>query len=1078
MRSEVINNVKNSLRFLPGKILFRTAVLSWGLVIVTLGLFVISNLPYQRKAIIGMMESEANSIVTSIDQVTATAIITEDYGSVVEHCMRIVRESPSILYVVITRKDGFSLINTVQGWKQVQLGGMWNPPLDRIVKSEFVKSELVSEEVFHYTHPFKYSGIDWGCIHIGLSLKKYHSDIKNMYFRTLWLALLCILVSIAPSLFFARRLSRPINILDNVTQRVAAGDLTANVEITTGDELERLGDSFNTMTEAIRVSREELIASREYTNNIITSMNDALFVIDPNGLIETVNRAALSLLGYREEEIVGSAAWKILSGNGRRERKPFSEKGPTELVEKGFISNYETSLCAKNGRMIPVILSGSVMHSADGEIQGTVCVALDITERKQTEEALKRAKEDAVAANIAKSQFLANMSHEIRTPMNGVLGMIELLLNSHLNEKQRHFAEAVRTSGETLLEIINSILDLSKIEAGKIELEAIHFDLHELVEDTVEMVAERAHRKGIELVFEVQDDVPAALTGDPARIRQILINLLSNAVKFTEKGEVVLKVKKEEDHDEECKLFFSIRDTGIGIVPGMRKALFEPFTQADGSTTRKYGGTGLGLAIAKQLTELMGGNIDYDGEPGKGSTFWFAIKLRKQHKITEPLPIMSGFSGLRVLIVVDNETSRVILRNKLSAWGIACKEAQNSLDALRTLRTSNKEGKPYHIAMLDLRMPHLDGLELARTIKKDPLISAVHLILLVPANAQSDAEKRGHPYIARYVSKPVRPSRMYDALLSITGVSHGNIFDISTSQQDDLLKPDTRFDARILVAEDNPVNQEVARAMLTSLGCRVDISSNGLQAIEAVSCTPYDLIFMDCQMPEIDGFEATAEILRRERSNGRAAHVPIVALTAHAIKGDRERCLSAGMDDYLTKPFRQDQLSDVLMRWLSHKIRKVPALVGECEWKTSCENTLPSLPHEEDRRPASGKPETPSTPIDYTFLNQIEVLQKPGAPDILSRVLSIFLEKSQELMQNLRDGIAAGDAVTVQRSAHSLKSSSANVGALELSSLLKEMESLGRANALEGAATLLPLIEEELRKVIGVLEGELERRLP
>ena len=435
----------------PKRIVQRVTVITSVLIVLTLSLFAISTIPFQRTAILDAMESEAKSTVTSIDQVTASAIITEDFGTVVEHCMRVVKESPTIVYVVVTRNDGFSLIITKDGWKQQSLTGEWSRGALRTASSKFLKSEISSEEVFHYSHPFQYSGIDWGWIHIGLSLKKFHGDIRSMYIRTVFIALLCIFAGVGVALVFARKLTKPISILDVTTQLVAGGDLTARADIRSGDELERLGASFNLMTETLRLSQGKIIAANEYTDNIIRSMNDSLVVASPDGIVERVNKATLGLLGYKENELIGNQLSTILTSKDIDWRVDSGQYWFVNIISKGVVNNLETTYQAKDGRLIPVLLSASLMHGIDNTVQGIVCVALDITERKEAEKVLREAKEAAESASRAKSQFLANMSHEIRTPMNGVIGMLDLLLDSNMNDSQLRLARMAHSSAEKLL---------------------------------------------------------------------------------------------------------------------------------------------------------------------------------------------------------------------------------------------------------------------------------------------------------------------------------------------------------------------------------------------------------------------------------------------------------------------------------------------------------------------------------------------------------------------------------------------------------------------------------------------------
>ena len=775
-------------------------------------------------------------------------------------------------------------------------------------------------------------------------------------------------------------------------------------------------------------TEDDLRKMSKYLDSIVENIPIMLFTKDAQTLkIERFNKAGEELTGYRLEELVGKSDYDLFPPD---EAAYFAAKDRETLRGKKMVDIPEEVMLTRHGERILHTKKIPILDE-DGTPRHLVGISEDITDRKRAEAELISARAAAEAASRAKSEFLANMSHEIRTPMNGIIGMTELALDTDLTPEQREYLEMVKSSADYLLTVINDILDFSKIEAGKLDLEQIDFHLRDCVDDTAATLALRAHKKGLELACHILPDVPDVLVGDPGRLRQVLVNLIGNAVKFTEHGEVVVKVECQADSDDCVTLKFSVSDTGIGISADKLNLLFQAFSQVDSSTTRKYGGTGLGLAITSQIVQLMGGRTGVESEVGRGSTFYFTANFQKSKHPPDKVPGDEiSLADLPVLIVDDNATNRRILLEMLTNWGLKPAAVESGREAIAALSTAHAAGRPYALVLLDAMMPEMDGFTLAERIQRHPELVGAAMMMLSSADRREDAARCRELGVSAYLVKPIRQSDLLDAIVN-TLDSNRPAPAMRQSAARSTAKAERAL--KLLLAEDNPVNQRLALRLLEKRGHQVRVVSNGRQALAALERESFDAVLMDVQMPEMDGFEATAAIRLREQSQG--THVPIVAMTAHAMKGDRERCLASGMDGYVPKPLVAEALYAAV-----EGAAPVPV-------DSAVDTALP----------------TPA------FDAQKMLVQFGGDVELAREVAGIFVNSSPAWLEEMRSAAATGNMIQLRKAAHTIKGSVGHFGAGRCYELALRVEELARDGKPSQAAAECGELEQALTSVVAAL---------
>jgi len=779
---------------------------------------------------------------------------------------------------------------------------------------------------------------------------------------------------------------------------------------------------------------ERVRQSEERFRSMIENVKDhAIYMLDVQGCVLTWNKGAERLTGYQSEEIIGKHFRGFYPIEDRESGKP--EQLLKTVLAEGQCKDEGWHL-RKDGSKFWTNVVITAVRNGGAKLLGFSVVGQDLTQRREIEEQLRLAKEEAESANEAKSAFLANISHEIRTPMTGIIGMAGLLSDTELSSKQVEYCQIIQRSSESLLTVINELLDFSKVESGKLELEIIDFDLTRAVGEVIDLFAKQAEDKGIELINFIRYDVPEKLQGDPGRLRQIISNLVGNALKFTAKGEVVVRITVQEQTAAYANLRFEVSDTGMGIPKEKQHKLFNSFTQVDASTTRKYGGTGLGLAICKKYVELMGGQIGMDSEPEKGSTVWFTLKLLKQRESVREAPRpRTDLHGLRMLIVEGNATIRTVFDHYLSSLGIVSRSAEDGPTALELLSLANEKDTPYDLAILDFRLPSMDGLELARTIRQNPKFGSPKLLLLSSVGKTGDAKLAREAGIDGYLTKPVSLSNLFECLALLMGeASKGDDSNsFVTLHKLAELKSQTRL--RVLVADDNHINQKVVANLLENMGHRAEVVGNGKQAVKAYQYIPYDVVLMDLQMPEMDGFEASLQIRTLARMQGR--HTSIIAVTAHARKQDREKCLVAGMDDYVSKPINPMELRAVL-----------------------------------DRTLTAPKTISPAAPlVDSTDVLNLSaaMTQIEGNNELFGEIARMFLAQYPKLLAEIHHASSTLDCAVLTSAVHTLGSSAGQMGAGRALAAARKLEEIGRQEELASVPEALAQLEAELALVESAL---------
>ena len=1007
--------------------------------------------------------------LTTVAQITgsnSTAALSFDDEQSAGEILSSLSSKPHIVEACIYKRDG----SVFAKYSNIASAADFLPPP---VSPQGVRSVSGFMEVFR---EIRLKNEVVGVIYLKSDLKELHTRMV----RFAWTILGVILLSFLSVYFSAAKLQRlisdPILDLARTALAVSSGkDYSLRVKKWSDDEIGFLFDRFNEMLGqiqerdiALQQARESLelrvqertadlkkeivqkTAAQEKLQRSLKELEDLKFALDQHaivgrtderGTITFANDKFCSVSQYSREELLGQDH-RIL--NSKYHGKEFFA-GLWKTIKSGEVWKGEIKNRAKDGSFYWVDSTIVPFRDGMGKPKQFIVIRMDITGLKRIEEELRAAKDAAEGASRAKSEFLANMSHEIRTPMNGIIGMTELALDTQLTIEQREYLNMVKTSAASLLTLINDILDFSKIEAGKLDLDVADFSLRQSIGETLKALGFRAHQKGLELAWRVAQDVPDYLAGDASRVRQVLVNLVGNAVKFTERGEVVVEIERDPTSTGEIVvLHFCVRDTGIGIAKEKHGMVFGAFTQADSSTTRKYGGTGLGLAITRRLIDLMGGKLWLESEPGVGSAFHFTIRFEPASAQPAPFyPDPKILSHASILVVDDNETNRIILVEMLGRWGMQVATAKDAGEALEILGRAGSRAPRFAAVISDLQMPHMDGFEFVENIRKSVQFGQIPVLMLSSSAQQGEHERCRQLGISAHLVKPIQPSELLDAILSALSLHATEPSRPQDKTQDEtqlLPQSNWRQGMKVLLAEDNAVNRTLATRLLQKHGHTVVVVENGRQALEALERETVDLVLMDVQMPEMDGLEATAAIREKEEKTG--DHLPIIALTAHAMKGDREKCLAAGTDDYLTKPIRTADLFAAVER-LAHA-------------KTIATAEATSIVN---------------SPRAKVFDNDAALRHVEGDRDLLDEIIRIFADQCPRTMFEIQNAIRDADLSVLERAAHSLKGAASNLCAVGVTQSAAELEESARSGDSSRSREQFQALESEVEKLLRELEA-------